>query len=99
MWNVFCCQDDRLAAPVWVWTLGTETEINISMIPVSKFFHETHQIEPCISWWYFMIVFTGSSDFRSEVCWGQRDPWTPLPRVMGLEEFEVVKKLVELLES
>jgi len=29
------------------------------------------------------------------VCWGQRDPWTPLPRVMGLEEFEVVKKLVE----
>eukprot|EP00434_Breviolum_minutum_P001868 symbB.v1.2.001654.t4/scaffold86.1/size363240/13 len=32
------------------------------------------------------------------VCWGQRDPWTPLPRVMGLEEFEVVKKLVELLD-
>lgn len=45
------------------------------------------------------MVFTESSDFRSEVCWGQRDPWTPLPRVMGLEEFEVVKKLVELLES
>lgn len=46
-----------------------------------------------------LMLFTESSDFRSEVCWGQRDPWTPLPRVMGLEEFEVVKKLVELLES
>lgn len=29
------------------------------------------------------------------VCWGQRDPWTPLPRVLGLEEFSAVKKLVE----
>ena len=32
-----------------------------------------------------------------QVCWGQRDPWTPLPRVLGLEEFSAVKKLVELL--
>ena len=27
-------------------SLATETEINISMIPISKFFHETYQIEP-----------------------------------------------------
>lgn len=80
-------------------SLATETEINIFMIPHFKVLPWN------LSNWalYFMVfdlmVFTESSDFWSEVCWGQRDPWTPLPRVMGLEEFEVVKKLVELLES
>ncbi|CAJ1350969.1 unnamed protein product, partial [Effrenium voratum] len=29
------------------------------------------------------------------VCWGERDPWTPLQRVSALDEFEAVKKLVE----
>lgn len=80
-------------------SLATETEINIFMIPHFKVLPWN------LSNWalHFMVfdlmVFTESSDFWSEVCWGQRDPWTPLPRVMGLEEFEVVKKLVELLES
>ena len=29
------------------------------------------------------------------MCWGERDPWTPLQRVSALDEFEAVKKLVE----
>ncbi|CAK9069750.1 Pheophytinase [Durusdinium trenchii] len=29
------------------------------------------------------------------VCWGQRDPWTPMKRVKALDEFPNVEKLVE----
>lgn len=30
------------------------------------------------------------------VCWGEEDPWTPSKRVLGLERFEAVKRVIPL---
>lgn len=32
------------------------------------------------------------------VCWGERDPWTPAARVLGLERFESVQRVVPLAD-
>ena len=79
--------------------LTTEIEITISIISISKFFHEAIKSSLVFHGGRFdpLRCFYCKVQIFDEVCWGQRDPWTPLPRVMGLEEFEVVKNLVELL--